>query len=955
MALGEIGRRSETARLRAVLEQSRRGTGAVVAVLRGEPGAGKSALLDAFGAEAAAAGCRVAVVRGTRVGDRPCAAAHRLLAQLSPGDGDGELVAVQHRTPPGDLEGLAAAVQAGRDTPVVLCVDDMAGVDSWSLRWLLDLSRTVPPAPLAIVLTARTCGTGAGAVSAPSNGASSAPGSALLAAAEPIDVSGLRVEDLPAAAAERCRVGLDARTAAVCGELTGGNPALLYALLAPHSGSVPTEDALRVTGASGALPGVDRWLAPLSTPALALARAVAVLGGEAEVAVSAELARLTVEEALGAVDQLVDACLLANRTPLAFRHPLLAAMVLGSMAVGTRTALHLRAAALLRDRQADATTIARHLLAIGPVGQEWAMRCLWRAARRREQEGRSQEAARYLRGALREPLRPQEKLAVRRELAGLYAFVDPERALRLLDDARCESHTPDVAVEYALALAVVLDECGRSEDAVTVLDGAAARLGRTPGDSSLQLRLRLHKAFTCRRGPLWLARAADPPGSLTCQAPHRGAAGRELAALRAVHAVDAGADRGVAARHARQGLPRGEGHGSATLLWHACGALVAAGEVAEAWTHCGRGRRVAGARAGRWDHVRIELLRATVLRARGDLYAADAVLTPMADRLLPFAATGRPLAVTGVATLVEVRVLRGATDSARSLLTESGLDRDQLPWRRDSAYALAARAAVHEGDDPGRAVENLLAAGRLLEEAGVRNPAVLPWRSRAARVLAACGERKEAAELAGGELADARRWGTAESIGPALHALALTESGERRIDLLADAASVLARSSDRLQLAVVQAALGEELVRAGRGEAARTELLSALQLAQACGAEPLARRVQGARRPLRALGPEALEPSGTLSAMPRPASVGRPAADPASADRAAAHSPHPLLDSLTPQERKILRLARDGYSNRDIAGRLFVTVRTVEFHLSGAYRKLGIAGRRQLAEVFSGG
>ncbi|MEU5021636.1 LuxR family transcriptional regulator [Streptomyces angustmyceticus] len=985
MALGEIGRRNETARLRAVLEQSRRDRGPVVAVIRGEPGAGKSALLDAFGAAASAAGFRVAVVRGTGAEDRPHAAAHRLLAQLRAADGTcGE---GPHGIPSGeDLGRPAAVVPTERDVPLALCVDDMAQVDSRSLRWLLELSRTVPTAPLAIVLTVRICGAGAEAVAGSANGTPDEPGAALLAAAEPVDLPGLGTNDLPEAAAERCRVRLDTGTAAVCGELTGGNPALLRALLAPHTGTAPTADALRTTAASGTVAGADRWLAPLSAPALALARAVAVLGAGAEVVECAELVRLTVEEALGAVDQLVGACLLANRTPLAFRHPLLEAMVLGRIAAGSRAALHLRAAALLRDRQAATTTVAHHLVAAGLVGQEWAMRCLWRAARQLEQEGRPQDAARCLRAALREPLRPHEKSAVRRELAELDAFVDPERAVRLLDAARCESNDPGVVLEYALALAAVLAECGRAEDAVTVLDDAAARLGRTSGDGSWQLRLRLHKAFTCRRGPLWLAQAADPPGHLTRRAPQRGQVGRELAALRAVQEADTGADRSAAVRYARQGLPRGAGPGSAALLWHTCGVLVAAGELAEAWTHCGRGRQVAGARPGHWDHIKVELLRATVLRARGDLHAADATLTPLADRLVAFAATGHPSAVTGVAVLAEVRALKGLTDSARSLLAESGLDRDPLPWRRDSAHALAARAAVHTSDDPARALDDLLAAGRLLEEAGVRNPALLPWRSRAARLLAARDERKEAAELAAAELDDARRWGTPEAIGTAWHAVALAETGERHIDLLTDAAALLARSPDRLQRAVVQADLGAGLAGLGRGEAARAELLSAFRLARACGAEPLARHVQSVWTSLRGTERGPLELSGTP--MPAPAPVPTPAPVPApmaaptplaspdpagvgeqpsvpapstvhAAPRPAPHSVRqadsPLLDRLTPQERKILHLARDGHSNRDIAGRLFVAVRTVEFHLSGAYRKLGITGRRQLAQVFSGG
>ncbi len=54
-------------------------------------------------------------------------------------------------------------------------------------------------------------------------------------------------------------------------------------------------------------------------------------------------------------------------------------------------------------------------------------------------------------------------------------------------------------------------------------------------------------------------------------------------------------------------------------------------------------------------------------------------------------------------------------------------------------------------------------------------------------------------------------------------------------------------------------------------------------------------------------------------------------------------------ESLTDSERRVADLAADGKTNREIAGELFVTVKTVEVHLSSAYRKLGISGRRQLA------
>ncbi len=55
--------------------------------------------------------------------------------------------------------------------------------------------------------------------------------------------------------------------------------------------------------------------------------------------------------------------------------------------------------------------------------------------------------------------------------------------------------------------------------------------------------------------------------------------------------------------------------------------------------------------------------------------------------------------------------------------------------------------------------------------------------------------------------------------------------------------------------------------------------------------------------------------------------------------------------SLTPSERRIAELAAGGNSNREIAQMLFVTPKTVEYHLRNAYRKLDIESRRELARV----
>jgi DNA-binding CsgD family transcriptional regulator len=166
-------------------------------------------------------------------------------------------------------------------------------------------------------------------------------------------------------------------------------------------------------------------------------------------------------------------------------------------------------------------------------------------------------------------------------------------------------------------------------------------------------------------------------------------------------------------------------------------------------------------------------------------------------------------------------------------------------------------------------------------------------------------------------LDEARSWGTPRSIGCALLAAGLAAQD---IDLLAEAAEVLEPSPARLEHARALTELGAALRRANRRAAARDPLRRALDLAAACGAQPLADR---ARHELRAAG-------------------GRPR--------------RPRLsgaESLTASERRVAQMAVGGMTNRDIAQALLVTVKTVETHLGRLYRKLGIHSRAELAEMMA--
>ena len=160
-----------------------------------------------------------------------------------------------------------------------------------------------------------------------------------------------------------------------------------------------------------------------------------------------------------------------------------------------------------------------------------------------------------------------------------------------------------------------------------------------------------------------------------------------------------------------------------------------------------------------------------------------------------------------------------------------------------------------------------------------------------------------------------RVFGAPRALGIALRIAGLAQGGKRGLELLDESVAVLRSSPALLERAHSLAELGAALRRAGQRAAAREPLAEALDLAARCGARPLAAR---AREELRATG-----------ARPR-------------------REWRTGVEALTPSELRIVRLAAEGRSNREIAHELYVTLKTVEGHLSRAYAKLGIEGRGQL-------
>jgi DNA-binding CsgD family transcriptional regulator len=141
-------------------------------------------------------------------------------------------------------------------------------------------------------------------------------------------------------------------------------------------------------------------------------------------------------------------------------------------------------------------------------------------------------------------------------------------------------------------------------------------------------------------------------------------------------------------------------------------------------------------------------------------------------------------------------------------------------------------------------------------------------------------------------------------------------------DLYSEAVERLSRTRLRPELARAHLLYGEWLRRQGRRLDAREQLRVAHELFVAIGMEAFAQR---ARNELLATGEKVRRRSDEVR------------------------------DQLTPQEEQIARLARDGLSNPEIAARLFLSARTVEWHLRKVFTKLGISSRRQLRETLPHG
>jgi DNA-binding CsgD family transcriptional regulator len=804
-------------------------------------------------------------------------------------------------------------VNLAASRPLLIAVDDAQWADEPSLRWLA-------------YLAPRLEGLAAGVLVALRQGDPAVMGAPLLAvrAAAAVLHPALLSEEavsavVRAAAGGEAAAELCAAVYAAC----GGNPLYLAELLRAAQFSGRPLAALKPAELlAGGLEGVARQVITrvrgLGPGALGLAQALAVLGDGCELRHAAAIAGLTTAVAGWLAAGLARAEVLAAGDEPRFVHPVIRDALEASLDSGGKDRAHRRAARLLHADGAPPGQVAAHLVRVRPAGDGWVLARLREAARAAMDSGAPQAAADLLDRALAEAPPPEQRAAVLRQAARAEVTAGRQRAFVLLEEALRMAAGPRQRAEIALEVAEAYAALFRWVDAVDVIERALAELGEA--DHELTGRLEgelvvcgLHDARRAPRVAPVLARLG--PRRLE-------AASEPLAVAQAMTLLLAGRPAGQIAALLEETL---EHAGPAAANWDTRAALLWVLVVAERFGTVEESLKPMLEQVHRYGSARglvaaYSTLGLLKLRL-GALPEADAAAR-VALRVLQEGdfAPGLGFAAT---VLSDIAVEAGEFDEAQTLLDL--LPQEGWPAGVGTVLIPAARGRLRLAQ--GRAADALAdfqACGALFGAdvwgMPIRETGYVHARSGAALALLRLGQRQRACQLADAELADVRVFGAPRALGIALRAAGLARGGQEGLALLGESVAALDNSPALLERARSLAELGAALRRDGQRAAARDPLARALDLAARCGARPLAAR---AREELRAAGVRPRRPWRTG------------------------------VDALTPSELRVVRLAAEGHSNREIAGELYVTLKAIEGHLARAYAKLGIEGRSQLARALA--
>ncbi len=922
-----LERERELAALADALDQNRGLPGPVL--VEGPAGIGKSRLLGELTGRAGPLGVRTLAARGAHL-ERDFAfgvvrqlfepvladpaARERLLAgaaasaapvfeAVAPpgaGAGDGSFAA---------LHGLYwLAVNLAEDGRLLLVVDDLHWCDAPSLRYLAYVGRRLAGSGIVLALGLRSGEPGIDPVLV-AELASSAD--ALRVVPRPLSEAGVAL-----LIADRLGAEPDAAFTAACVEATGGNPLLLRQLLS----SLAVEDVRPLASEVGAVkrigPGaISRTvlvrLHRLGDQAVALAQALAVLG-ITEQRVAAGLAGLTMEEAAAAASALARAEILDPHPPAAFVHPLVRDAIYHELPFAERVMRHARAAALLAEHGAPPEQIATHLLSAPRKGDPWVVDVLAAAAASARAKGAADTAVSLLTRALEEPPPPERRPGLLLELGLAEVLTSGPAAATHLREAWEQLEDPQLRAYAAGALTRTLFFTAPAAEASAVSRQAAAETPPELVDARQALRAtELAAARYGMGGKL----SAEDLSAVAIEGDGPGA--KMLAAMVSFGLAMTGVGEERCAALAQRALAGDVLIGVDPGLFPVPALMVLTmADREEAVAEWEKLRALAHRRGSLLGVLSVNLWSGRTLLWRGELREAQERLEAANERFAEWGRT-RSRETYGSAFLGAARLLRGDLAGARAALADGQADDDG-----SDGYAQLARTRaellLEEGDFAG----TLELSFRLeqQDQAIASFPGWLPWRSLRAQALAGLGRIDEALPLARDEVEVCRLFGSPGVVGRSLRVLGTIDPDDG-LDRLQEAVELLERSTARYECALAHAALGTAVRLARRPTDAREPLRRALELADRCGADGL---VQHVRSELYATG-----------ARPRTAERSGPGA-------------------LTPSERRVAELAAAGRTNKEIAQALFVTLKTVEVHLSSSYQKLGIGSRRELEVALAG-
>lgn len=785
---------------------------------------------------------------------------------------------------------------AARSRPLVVAVDDVHHLDSSSLEALAFASRRLDDDPVLCVLAGRT----------------ETLGDPSFGHAVVVELPPLSSEDARLVLQRSTDVPIHPAVSQRLVEAAGGNPSALVELTAMLSadelrGTRPLADPLPVGRAFQ--DAVARQLAGL--PEATRRALLIVAAGEAD---GADDVRRALAEAGHGIDDLVpaehaDLLVLADRRHRFRDEQVRAAVVQASTAPDRRRAHQALADVLDRGSRSRAAHAAA--ACVGTDGSIAA--ALERVAVDADERGDA--AAAWHAWERSADLSPDEDDRCRRLIGAAQAalaFGSPDAAQRLLDDA--EARLPDQERDaWELLRGRLLVVTGRPDAAAGVLAARADRLAGRDPTRAAGLLLEAVPAML-RNGRIGTAvvlarRALDLAGSGTSKP------------LEARAAVALGAALGAAGEPAT-GLPlldryrdvvdlEGLAAAAPFLADTAALAFVRLGEHDRARTLLDDLARAVGEASAPYSVPGILAVQGFLDYRTGrlaDAAAASSAAVQIADE------TNQPgLLAFPLGTLVTVQAMRGDERSCRAAAERlARLGERQEGGRGHETVARSALGLLELGlGRPERAVVEL---EPLRAAPGPSRPSVLMWEADLADALVRCGRPDDARAVIGSLESSAERSDDDRARAAATRLRALVAPDAERVELLELAIAAYRALGLTFGLARSLLDLGACPRRLRQRKAAREPLQEALALFAAMTSTSWS-----------ALAAAELDRCGGRT-------------------RSAA----PDVDPLTPQERQVARLVADGASNREVASRLFLSVRTVESHLSRIYRKVGLRSRTEL-------